>query len=357
MCYSKKTYAERKIGMNTKEVLFSLSNAVGVSGDEEVACIAAKKILSQYTKSVTIDDFNSVIGFIGDKENGKPTILLDAHIDEVGLVVSYIDDNGFIRVSNCGSIDRRVLAAQPVTVWGVERVRGVISTLPPHVKTSDDKAMAVEDIVIDTGYSKKKLETLVRLGDRVVIDSTSVELSGTKVSTRACDDRSGMAAIIGALELLKNEFASLSFNIAISFSSQEELGERGAEITSFIVKPAVSIAVDVSFAYTPGEKEYECGKLGKGAMIGFSPALNRGISDKLLALAKEKNIAYQIEVMGEETGTNADIISTVRGGVKVGLLSIPEKYMHMPVGIVDTTDIDAVSMLIAEFIRGGADNA
>ncbi len=343
--------------MNTKEILFSLSNAVGVSGDEEIVCLAAKKLLSRYTKNVTIDDFNSVIGFIGDKDNGKPTILLDAHIDEVGLVVSYIDDNGFIRVSNCGGIDRRVLAAQSVTVWGKERVRGIISTLPPHVKTDDAKTMEIDEIVIDTGYPANKLRNLVSLGDRIVIDGEAAELAGTRVCTRSCDDRSGMVAVIGALEELKDEFDSLPFNIAVSFSSQEELGCRGAEIASFIVKPAVAIAVDVSFALAPDEKEYECGKLGKGAMIGYAPSLNREISERLKKLAEEKEIAYQTEVMGGSTGTNADVISTVRGGVKTGLISIPEKYMHTPVGVVDTNDIEAVAALIAAFIRGGADIA
>ncbi|MDE8717973.1 M42 family peptidase, partial [[Eubacterium] siraeum] len=157
----------------------------------------------------------------------KPKLLLDAHIDRVGLIVSFIDDNGFIKVGAVGGPDRRVLAAQSVTIHGKEKVKGVVSVLPPQVK-SGDGVPKIEEIVIDTGYTKQELESRIELGDRITFDCEPVAMLGTRYCAGALDDRCGVAYILAALEMLKSK--ELAFDLDVSFTAQEETGESGAKI-------------------------------------------------------------------------------------------------------------------------------
>ena len=338
--------------MEINKVLEKLCCAVGVSGSEEGASEVACELLKEYADNASVDKFGNVTAFIGDKNNGKKTLLLEAHIDEIGFIVTYIDDKGFIKTAECGGTDRRLYAAQTVTIHSKHPVRGVISTLPPHVSSDSKSAMKKEDIVIDTGYNKETLEKLVALGDRITIDGKFSVLSGTRVSGKAIDDRGGVAAVLYALSLLKDKEAD--YNIAVLFASQEETGSRGAIIGAYNSEADYCLATDVSFAYTPGAKKEKCGIMGKGAMIGISPVLSEEVTEKLKAVASDKNIPVQFEVMGGETGTDADEISVIKSGIKTGLISIPLKYMHTPVEVVDTEDIKAVGKLMYKFAVGGA---
>jgi endoglucanase len=140
--------------------------------------------------------------------------------------------------------------------------------------------------------------------------------------------------------------------VTVLFSSQEELGERGARIAAFEINPDIAIAVDVSFGYADGETEYECGKLGKGAMIGISPSLSREISDELVETSKACNIPYQLEIMNGLTSTNADRFAVNRCGSKACTVSIPLRYMHTPVEVIDVEDVRMTAELLAAYIRG-----
>lgn len=341
--------------MELKEMLEKLCNATGVSGAENGACEVACELLKNYTDDAVCDNFGSVKGFIGDRNNGKPTVMLEAHIDEIGFIVTYIDDDGFIKVSNCGRTDRRLYAAQTVTIHTENgAVKGVIATLPPHVNPDTKTAMKDEDVTIDTGYTKAEVEKLVSLGDRVTIDAKFTPLLGTRVTGKATDDRSGVAAVLYALELMKSK--TLMYNVEVLFAAQEEVGCRGALINSYNSEARYAIATDVSFAYTSEAKREKCGDMGKGAMIGIAPILDKELTNELKALAKSKDIPHQFEIMSGETGTDADEISKIKGGIRTALLSIPQKYMHTPIEVVDLKDIESVSRIMAEFVTGGAEN-
>jgi endoglucanase len=243
-----------------------------------------------------------------------------------------------------------MLLASELSVWGKEEINGIISTLPPHLqKDGDDKKSPnICDIAIDIGMSKEQAENIVSLGDRVTFKRNFVNLLGTQISSSVLDDRAGVCAIILALDKLKN----INAKITVMFSSQEELGTRGAKVGPYAKNVDEAIAVDVSFGYTPMCKKSDCGELGKGAMIGMSPILNKNMSKKLIELAEKNNIPYQIEVMGGgHTGTNADVISLSQGGIKTALLSIPLKYMHSSIEVVDTLDIESTAQLIVEYIK------
>lgn len=328
----------------TIELLKELTQTVGVSGCEENIAALLKKKLSLYG-DVTVDSMNNVFCTFGEGYH----FLLDAHLDEIGLIVTDITDDGFIKFSNCGGIDARPLPAMEVSVWGREEVKGVISTLPPHLQSASDekKIPKLSELAIDTGLTKDKLEKLVSLGDRITFKRNFTPLLNGLVSASCLDDRSGVAAILMCLDELKN----LGCKVTVMFSSQEEVGTRGAKVGPYAKSVDEAISVDVSFALTPGCDKSECGKLSKGAMIGFSPILDKELSRKLVDAAEKNNISYQCEIMSGRTGTNADVISISEMGIKTALISIPEKYMHQRVEVVDTADVESVSRLICAYIK------
>lgn len=333
--------------MDIKETLKTLTDTAGVSGEEFPASAAAAELLKRYAEDVKIDAFGNVTGIVRSDNPAAKTLLLDAHIDRVGLIVTYIDDKGFIGVGKCGSPDLRTLLAQSVTIHGKKDVLGVISTLPPHV--SKDKGVPeIGDICIDAGLSKGEAERVISLGDKITVNSSFRELCGDRISAPAVDDRSGVCAILEALDMLGKP----AYNIAVSFSACEEVGERGAKMTAFSVQPDEAIAVDVSFGSTPDDSSKGTAALGSGVMIGFSAVLDREMSAKLCEIAEKADIPFTREIMPESTGTNADAIGISGKGVKCCTLSFPIRYMHTSVETVDLNDIKATARLICEYAGG-----
>lgn len=336
----------------TTELIKELTQTVGVSGNEDKVVSLLKEKLAPFGE-VTVDCMNNVCCTFGEGYH----FLLDAHIDEIGFVITEITDDGFLKLSNLGGIDTRSLPAMEVSVWGREELKGVISTLPPHLQTADDekKTPKLSDLSVDTGFTKAQLETLVSPGDRVTFKRNFTPLLNGLVSASCLDDRAGVAAILSCLDRLKE----LPCKITVMFSSQEEVGTRGAKIGVYDKNADEAIVVDVSFAYTPGCDKSECGEISKGAMIGFSPTLDKTMSEMLVNTADKYNIPYQREIMNGRTGTNADVISVSQNGIKIALISIPEKYMHQRVEVVDVADVESVSKLICAYIseRAGDRNA
>lgn len=337
---------------NTVKLLKELTSAAGVSGSEEHIVKLLKDKLEPYGE-VSVDAMNNVYCTFGEGYH----FLLDAHIDEIGLIVTEITDDGFIKVSKCGGVDNRMLLGCEVSVWGKQEIKGVISTLPPHLQTADDekKVPDIKDISIDTGLTADELNNLISLGDKVTFKRNFTELLNNRISASCLDDRSGVAAIMMCLDRLKK----LPCRITVMFSSQEELGTRGAKIGPYSKNVDEAISVDVSFAYSPGCNRADCRELGKGAMIGFSPILDKSISNRLADIAEKQSIPFQREIMSGRTGTNADVISISESGIKTALISIPERYMHQPVEVIDIADINSVVDLICAYIseRAGEINA
>ncbi len=333
-------------------LLKALCSEKGVSGAESEAAKVAAELLGKYMP-VKIDALGSVTGSMGD---GGVHILLDAHLDQIGLVVTAIDADGFLKVAKCGGADKRVLAASDVTVHGKEKLFGVITSTPPHLsKPADaDKASDFDEIAVDIGMNKEEASKLVSPGDRITFNGEYNELLGNRICSPSIDDRAGVAAILRCLEFIKDK--KLDCRISVMFSVQEETGGSGAQAAAFAAAPDEAIAVDVSFASAPGVSAEKYASLGGGTMIGFAPSLDYAMSNKLVELAKEKNIPYQHEVMGGKTGTNCDEIQVSGKGVKTALLSVPLRNMHTACEICDLEDIENTAKLMAEYIteRGGA---
>ena len=336
-----------------KELIFSLSQANGTPGEENEISDIIENYISSFA-SVKRDKSGNVTAELPAK--GK-TILLDAHMDRIGMVVTHIEDGGFVHIAKCGGMDARVLAAQDVIIWGKEPVYGVITSTPPHLSTPEDaeKAKDFDNILIDTGLDKSEAEKLISQGDRVTVKCPYGELANGRIFGSALDDRAGCAVIIRAAELVAQSADRPSVNLL--FSGQEETGGSGAITGGFNIDADECISVDVSFADAPDMPTEKCGKLGYGPMIGFAPVLNYKISQKLRSIAENKGIPYQLEMMGDSTGTNADHIAISKGGIRTGLVSIPQRNMHTGVEIISVDDVENSAKLIAEYILGGGLNA
>jgi len=332
-----------------KELIFRLAQAAGVSGDEAEAVEAARAELAQYGKTRT-DALGNLIGEIAPFKEGRPHILLDAHIDEVGLIVTGICDGGFLRVDNAAGVDTRILSTADVTVHAKEKLFGVISAKPPHLSDAKEykKAVKLTDTYVDTGLSREECERLVTLGDRITLNGVPRETASGRIISKALDNRICCAAILRCLELLQDK--ALDCGLTVLFSTREESGGQGARAAAFGVDPTHAIVVDTTLA----DGVYESGchyEIGKGPTIGYAPILDRKMSQDLVALAEENNIPYAIEAMGRGTGTNADDIVTTREGVITGVISIPERYAHMPIEMADLGDVEYAARLMAAYVE------
>lgn len=334
--------------MNIEKMLKALSEAKGVSGEEGGASEIALNYLKKYSSDASIQN-GSVVGTVG--KGGRPRVLLDAHIDQIGLIVTDITEDGFLRFSRVGGVDPRLLPAQHVLVHGngTEPVQGVICSTPPHLSSGEPKAPKLENLFIDIGCSSRE-EAMQKAaqGDRVSFDTTCEELLGGRMTGPSLDDRAGVAAILYALHLLDGQEPDCT--VQILFSTQEEVGCRGAKTRAYALKPDIALAVDVTFAKSSDEPE-TCGELGKGPMVGIAPCLDRALSDRLAQIADKEEIPYQIEVMGNSTGTDADEFSVNRGGCRAGTVSIPLRYMHTPVEVIEVEDVKNTGRLLAAFLK------
>ena len=327
------------------KLLESLSNAVSLGHIGEARDIAEAE-LSKYAEVTRFGQ----IGLLAkiDKKKDK-TLLFDAHIDEVGFIVTKILGDGFLRVTNVGGNDARILPATPVTVHGKKEIPAVFGSTPPHLSGGDKKVQELDDIVLDTGI--EDIENFVSAGDLVTYKTDFTALAGGRITGKSLDDRAGVFCLC---ELAKRVFdKDLAYNLIFSISEGEELGTRGAVTASFECDADEAIAVDVSFGDGPGISPEQCGALGKGAMLAISPILDKSVTERLKKIAKDKNIPMQYEVMGGKTSTDADVISVSRSGVKTGLVSIPLRNMHTPAEVIDVSDLESVVSLLENYVLGG----
>ena len=333
-----------------KQMLFRLCGADGVSGDESDAAVAAAKEFPAGTELKT-DRLGNLTASLGP-EKAKTRVLLDAHLDQIGLIVTGIDEAGFLRVDKCGGTDRRVLPGAAVWVLGKERVGGVISVPPASDGGDEEKIPEPDRMAVEIGCTKKEAEKLVRPGNRVVFRAQPRSLLGTRVTAPGLDDRASVAALIRCAQMLQKKPPRC--RVIFQLSTREEVGGQGAVTGAYRADPTQAVAVDVSFAQQPGVEPEKSWKLGGGPMIGFAPILDRAMGEELVKLAQESGMPYKRDVMGGETGTNGDAVAVTRAGVRTGLLSIPVRYMHTPAEVVDLRDIENTAKLLASYLRAEA---
>ncbi len=340
--------------MDIKTIILDLCRASGVSGSEEPAVKTAKKYLERYS-DVKTDSNGNLFAFLGNMSAEK-TILLDAHIDRIGLIVTDINENGFVKVDKCGGIDIRVLQNCEIISQNYPEITGVVCCMPPHLSDGkEDKANPIDKTWIDFGMPYDEVVKHIKIGDLLTFKSNPTEMINNRISSCALDNRCGVASLIRCAEILSENNIS-DYKVVILLSVQEETFGTGAKTGAFSVDADEAIAVDVSFASQPDiSGQYSNIELNKGPMICISPILNRKMSDKLIETATKNNIPYQTEPVSGATGTNADSISVSKSGVKTAVISIPQRYMHTPNEVISIEDVETTSKLICEYIIcGGA---
>lgn len=335
--------------MSTERILKGLSDAVGIGNIKEASDLA-KKELSKYAEIIHTDNLGLIGRIKGERDY---TLMLEAHIDEVGFVVTDIDDNGFLTVAACGGIDLRALPSRQVNIHGKQTVRGVFCSTPPHLSEADVTYENISKQKIDTCLGATAKE-VISVGDYVTFCTKAQSLLGDRLCGKSFDDRAGVTVLLELAKIFSDKKPPVS--LLFCLSDMEELALRGAKTSTFAVTPDEAIAIDVSFGDGPEISPNDCGKLGRGAMIGISPVLSRDISDKLIHLANDNGIPYQTEVMGKSTGTDADIISITKTGVKTGLVSIPLRNMHSDAEIISLSDVKSVCDLLESYVKGGGIN-
>ena len=331
---------------NLENIIKQLSDLRGISGFEYRISDEIVKMLEPYCDEISIDALGNIIAFKkGKKSNRK--IMLEAHFDEIGLLVSDIDENGFLSFINIGGVDSRILLSSEVIVHGKKDIKGIIGAKPPHLQDSDEaeKSVKIKDMCIDTGLSVDEVRKNIIIGTPVTLSQSIGMLLNNNISLKTLDDRMGVAAI---LEIFKT--ASIDADLYASVSVQEEVGLRGAKVSSFSVMPDFAVAIDVCHAVTP-DNSSEAFDAGSGVVITVGPNIHPAISEKLKEIAKNNDIKFNVEASGGHTGTDAWAIQVAGGGIPTALLSVPLKYMHTCVETMSLDDFNALVSLINKFLE------
>jgi endoglucanase len=322
------------------------------SGFEGEASILWMDEAKSFADRVRVDLHGNSIAVVNS--GGSPRVMVAGHLDEIGFMVCYIDDDGFLYFREIGGWDPQVLPGQRVWIKTKEdKIKGVIGKKPIHLLTEEErkKAVKVEELWIDIGAKNKaEAEKLVTIGDPVVMAYGFEKLRDTFVVSRGFDDKSGAFVALEAARMLSRMEPKAEFYAVATV--QEEVGLRGARTSAFGIDPKVGIAIDVGFAsdFPPMEEEKKrIGdvKLGKGPIIARGANINPKVYKLLIQTAKGHKIPYQIVGEPRGTGTDANIIQLTRAGVATGLVSIPNRYMHSPCEIISLEDLENIYKLVA----------
>lgn len=319
----------------------------------------AQKVLDKYMQPLTDAYQKDVMGNrIGILNNdGDPTVMLAGHMDELGFMVRYIDDKGFIYFDTIGGQDLSLIPGRRVQILAKNgTIRGVTGKIAIHQLTPEErkKILQLHELSIDIGSKdKKETEKYVSIGDSIVYEHTFEPLLNNFVTGRAFDDKAGCYVAAEVLRRLSKKKKQLKAKLVSVASVQEEVGVRGATTSSYAICPDFSIAIDVGHATdypNVSPKKFGEFKLGKGPIISRGPNVNPILFDKLISCAQSKKIPYQIEAEARPTGTDARVMQMARGGSAAALISIPLRYMHTPNEVVNLQDIEHTISLLEAFL-------
>lgn len=338
------------------ELLKRLSEAIGPSGFEDEVREIIAEVVEPLVDEIRFDNLGNLIATKRGRRDD--VVLLDAHMDEVGFLVSYVEDSGFLRLSPLGGWDARVLPAHAVTIVGRDgrRVRGVIGTLPPHVtqEAERSKAHRLEDLFVDIGAaSVGEAEAMgVEVGSPAVPGYPLERLSDDLVMGKAFDDRAGCTVAVGVADALRAE--DLDLTLVCAFTVSEEVGLRGARTVANQIHPEVALALEGTTAVdVPGVSgARRLAAMGRGAAVTIadrSIIASRRVVTLLEELGEKDGIPYQRKLPGGG-GTDAGAIQTTGEGVHVGVVSVPCRYIHAPLGLLRLSDLAAATRLVAAFV-------
>lgn len=341
--------------MPTPPLLHDLITAPGPSGYEQ-APAAVWQAAAEAFASVEVDVLGSQVARVPGTAGG-PLLAVVGHIDEIGLIVTHVSDEGFLHFVGVGGWDAQILVGQRVEVQtGSGPVAGVVGKKPIHLLREDDRKKAAEmrDLHIDVGARNgEEARALVRIGDVAVIAAEPLELPNDRLVSRSLDNRLGAYIALEAARLVARAGGAPG-EVAAVAAVQEEITFAGSRTTMYALQPRVAIAVDVTHATdAPGIDQRELGRspLGAGAVISRGSTLHPRVFELLREAAEAEAIPYEVQASARSTGTDADAVHITRGGIPTGVVSVPLRYMHSPVELVQLGDVDACVRLIAAFAR------
>ncbi len=339
-----------------QDLLEKLSNAHGVSGYEGKVRQVIEDEVKPYVDETRTDKMGNLIA---TKHGGSPIVMLAAHMDEIGLMVKYVDEKGFLHFTKTGGwFDQTLLNQRMIVHTEKGQIYGVIGSKPPHAMKEEDlkKPVKSEDMFIDVGAtSNQDAEKMgVKTGTPITSDMAFKSLGNDRVTGKAIDNRAGCAMLIWGMREMKDVKAT----VHAVFTVQEEVGEKGAKISAFGLNPDVALATDVTYTGDhPGiEKKQSAIEMGKGPSITVSDAEGRGIivPENVLKWLKEaaeaNKIPYQLEV-GVGGTTDASAIHLSREGIPSGVISPPSRYIHTPVSVVSMNDLENCAKLVARAVE------
>ncbi|MFX0188552.1 MAG: M42 family metallopeptidase [Candidatus Hodarchaeota archaeon] len=347
---------------NDFKIIKNLTEIQSCSGNESRIREYIKETIASYCDKIETDVLGNLFCFINGKakaEEDKLKIMLDAHMDEIGLMVRFIDKNGFIRFSQIGGQNPRILPGQEITIHSSsgEEIIGVIGEKPIHLLKEEEKKKPskLEDLFIDAGFSSaEEAKKYISVGDYIIFKQEATPFIGNKrIFSKSFDDRAGCFVLIKLIIELSQIKETLDKDLIFLFASQEEIGVRGATVGAYKITPDIGLTVEVTHAIDfPGiskDKYYEC-KLGSGASISTGPNLYPKLTKILIETAKEENIPYVLEAEPRPTPTNARAIQMTKSGIPCTLVAIPLRYMHTNVATIEYQDIIHTKNLIKAFL-------
>lgn len=336
--------------MDTVALLKRLSEACGISGYEHEVREIVREEFGRYADEVRTDALGNAIAVKkGSGPEPRPAIMLATHMDELGLVVSELEE-GFIHFEKVGGHDDRVLLGQEVVVHGRRDLPGIIGARPPHVlpESERDKPVPYDKLLIDVGLPPGELPKVVRVGDPVTMNRELVELQGGLVCGKALDNRASVVAAAICLEELSR--VRHEWDVYAVATVQEEAGRQGATTAAYGLQPDVGIAIDVTWAKQPGTADEFTFELGKGPNVCCGPYLHLKLQEAILETAKALEMSCPVEPTTWAGWDDASAIQIAREGIPTSLISIPERNMHTPAETVSVKDVERTGRLLAAFI-------
>jgi putative aminopeptidase FrvX len=337
--------------MDLQELLTELCQTPGLSGYEGRIREVIARRWAKLTDEQETDALGSLIATRhGHGDGPRPKILITAHMDEIGLIVTKLD-GAFLRVTQVGGFDKRIALGQPVIVHGQKDLPGVIGSRPPHVLPPEESSKYLEmaDLVVDTGLAARQLAKLVSIGDAISFDQQPVMLQNNRFAAKGLDNRASLAVLTVCLEALTTRVHH--WDVVAAATVQEEVGLRGGTTVAWHVQPDLAVVVDVSFATGNGVSDDKGLPLGEGPAIGLGPTVHPRLFDMLIQTAKDIEMDVHVEPIPSPGGTEARVVQISREGVPTAEIGIPLRNMHTPVEVVSLDDIERAGRLLAALIE------
>lgn len=326
-----------------RQALERLCTCTAPSGFEGPAAAVAAELLRPLVDEVSIDRMGNVLGVRRSKTPNAPKLLLDAHLDEIGLIVTGVED-GFLRFRSIGGVDPRMLPGRELVVLTDPPLRGLVAC---PAGGDENKSVPLNELYVDVGLSQEEAERAVPVGTPMVYRAGCFPLGEDQMCGKSMDDRACFVTLLRAAELLHDK--ELDVELHIMGSTREEVSGAGATVGTWAVAPDFCVAVDVTHGKTPDGPADKTFELGGGPAIGVGPNMTRWMTERMIDKAREHSIPYQLEIMSGHTGTNGWEMQISREGVATSVLSLPLKYMHTPVETLSLADMEGVAQLLAAF--------